>query len=51
MGRSPQELHLSRGGSDSAGWTRNSQRTRMSQGPERELESTSVVRTEWLSQC
>ena len=27
------ELHSSRGGSDSAGWTRNSQRTRMSQGP------------------
>lgn len=36
MGRvASQELHLSRGGSDSAGWTRNSQRTRMSQGPER----------------
>lgn len=27
------ELHSSRGGSDFAGWTRNSQRTRMSRGP------------------
>ena len=43
------ELHSSWGRSDSAGWTRNSQRMRMSQGPGWGLGSTSVARRKRLS--